>query len=439
MTSSAKPPPLMTDPLSMSAHGEVDDPAVKEEQDEIDRQQQAMDRGKPPRNLKKIGVVTIGLLAAGYMIYPSLSPANKVPANTLTQTKVQTDRSAAGTIVEQLKNQQPPAKPTPDLEVTAVKKDTPPGPQQGLAGSQAGDRPMTAGELQASRQETIVASGMEPSDFAIPQREGERNRGLKPIANDSQGAVARMMAEQKGIYEKAMLAATAQPPEREQGPRRSMEDEFVLRTRNSNLEEPTRLSQARAKASLYQGTIIEVILDRAINTDHPGVARGRVRSDVYDSVNQEILLIPRGSVIILPYLNSVLVGQARILVAGERLIFPNGKSVSLSGTVASDMQGASGLPAEIDNHFYEMFKTSFILGAASLLLPKDQRQISISDTASGSTKTGGSILATTLYDTIQKITERNATIKPTATTDVGEPFTLMLSKDMELEPYRGRK
>ncbi|UUZ66541.1 TrbI/VirB10 family protein (plasmid) [Polaromonas sp. P1-6] len=214
------------------------------------------------------------------------------------------------------------------------------------------------------------------------------------------------------------------------------QEEFLLRAKEKVIEPATTMAEARKPNSLYQGTIVRVVLERSINTDSPGAVRGRVMSDVLDSLNQQTLLIPRGSTLIGSYKSSMLVGQARVLIAAERIILPNGKSVNLLGTPVADMQGASGLPADVDNHFWEMFRTSFIVGAASLLLPKDQQNISISEGTQGNTKTGGSILGTALYDTIKQISERNKGIGPTGTVDLGEPFTLMLSRDIEMEPYR---
>ena len=438
MATSAQPPPLMTDPLNMAKPDMLIDPVSKQEQDEITRQQEAMERGMPARNLKKISFVVLALIAAGYTLYPKIYPATPaVPPMAVKQTpNLQVNKNES--IIEQLKNQ-PLPKPPEEQGPVEIKKAALPSPPQGLSDGQ-GDPLLSLKDTEITRKDTITGSSMEPSEFSLPMREVGNSR-LQKHTDDPQNALARVLADQNSILEKSLNGATQESERSANGPqiRRSFEDDFVLKTRNAILEDPTRLAPARQKAAIYQGTIIQVVLDRAINTDSPGVARGRVRSDVYDSVNQDILLIPRGSIVILPYLSSIVVGQARILVAGERLIFPNGKSVSLSGTLAADMQGASGLPANVDNHFFEMFKTSFIVGAASLLLPKNQQQISITDTPGGSTKTGGSILATTLYDTIQRISERNATIKPTASIEVGEPFTLMLSKDIELEPYKGRK
>lgn len=421
----------MTDPLNMSAPEALIDPESKEQQDEIGRQQEAMERGKPTRNLKKLGIVIACAAAAAYVLYPSFFPPSKEAKPVVVENSSSTP--APGSIIDQLNNQ---PKPPPALvEVPVAAPAAPPTPPAGMSSNQGDSNALTPRQIEANRREAIMASAMEPNDINIAPREQTRKKTV-PAEDDPESALARALQQQNGILEKSLAQPVEKPLALARG---SNQDEFLLRTRNASLEDATQLAPARAAAALYQGTIVQVVLDRAINTDNPGTARGRVRSDVYDSVTQSILLIPRGSLVILPYLNSMLVGDSRILVAGERLIFPNGKSISLSGTPAGDMQGASGIPADVNNHFFEMFKTSFIIGAASLLLPKDQQNITISDTVGGATRTGGSILGASLYDTIKQISARNANIKPTGSIEVGEPFTLMLSKDIELEPYRGRK
>ena len=78
-----------------------------------------------------------------------------------------------------------------------------------------------------------------------------------------------------------------------------------------------------------------------------------------------------------------------------------------------------------------------MLGAASLLLPDKDQNITVSS-SNGSQEKGGTILGTALHDTITTILQRNARIPPTGTVEIGTPFTLTISRDVEMEPYTGR-
>ena len=107
------------------------------------------------------------------------------------------------------------------------------------------------------------------------------------------------------------------------------------------------------------------------------------------------------------------------------------------GTPASDGQGVSGLSADVDNHFLKMFGASAMIGAASLLLPRQQQNITVNVGSTGGTQTGGTVFATTLQQAIQQMAQRNMNIKPTGTVELGEPFTFTLARDIAMDEYKG--
>jgi type IV secretion system protein VirB10 len=196
-----------------------------------------------------------------------------------------------------------------------------------------------------------------------------------------------------------------------------------------------QLQPARTAATLYEGTLIRTVLTRPINSELPGMVTAVVSTDLYDSVSQRILLVPRGSEITCTYDSNLLVGQEAILAACTRMRLPNGKSFSLAGAPAGSEAGASGLPADINNHFWRMFGTALVVGASSYLLPSDDRNITVVSGADGARQVGGNILGTALSQVIQSTIARNVQIPPTGTVDIGTPFTLTLTKDVEMEPY----
>jgi type IV secretion system protein VirB10 len=101
------------------------------------------------------------------------------------------------------------------------------------------------------------------------------------------------------------------------------------------------------------------------------------------------------------------------------------------------MQGAAGLAADVDNHFWKMFGSSLLVGGASLLLPKSQQNITVNVGSTGDTQSGGAIVATTLAQVTQTMMERNRVIAPTLTVAEGSPFLFIVTQDMALTPYRG--
>lgn len=261
---------------------------------------------------------------------------------------------------------------------------------------------------------------------------GNRNKSQQNNATDPLAELDRMRAAM--MQGNNFAAADGDKPVAKSS---GLHGDFLKQSKDRRIEPPLGLAGARQPNTIYEGTLIRTVLTRSLRTDLPGRITAKVMSDVYDSVTMNTLLIPRGSEVTCTYQSELLTGQEVVLAACERLRLPNGKSFSLVGTPASDLQGAAGLPAEVNNHFWKMFKTSLMLGAASLLLPKGDQQITI-NTTMGSSQTAGSILGTALYDTIQQVLSRNAKINPTASVDIGTPFTLTIARDVEMEPYQGR-
>lgn len=416
----------MTDPLQMSA---ADSSAMASQQaveDGFNKQHEAISRGMPARNLKNWFLGALGVAAVVYLLMPNLVPKETKPVEVVSK-----ETAPGASIIEALKGNSKPVVPEPLPEI--------PAPKTGLTGNMTGPlntAPVVIGEadLGEKRQHDITASTMEASEVALSRRDDPSRTGQN-APRDPRLALNDALEKQSGLIEKALSGDKGTGPV-QQADKLNAQDDFLFRASAKTIDQPLQMVAAMNKASLYQGTIVRVVLDRSLNTDTPGAIRGRVTSDVFDSLTQQILVIPRGSVVVGSYMNSLLIGQARILIATERLILPNGKSISLLGTPAADMQGASGIEAKVDNHFWDMFKTSIVLGAASLILPKDQQSISVTDSAQGSSRTAGSIIGSSIYDTIKRVSERNGVIKPTGTIDLGEPFTLMLSRDVQMEPYR---
>lgn len=214
-------------------------------------------------------------------------------------------------------------------------------------------------------------------------------------------------------------------------------NENFLQNQNSSSGNNQVLRQEASASNLIlnQGSVIRSVLLSGVNSDLPGKIVAQVTSDVYDSIYQKSILIPKGSRLVGAYSSQVVSGQSRLLVAMNRLILPNGTWISLAGTSATDMIGQSGLEADVNNHFFKMFSTSLILGASTLLLPKDQNTISSTTGASGTT-TGGSLFGLALNDVLKTTLDRNRSIPPTLTLKYGDEFLFLAAQDMSMVPYR---
>jgi type IV secretion system protein TrbI len=194
-----------------------------------------------------------------------------------------------------------------------------------------------------------------------------------------------------------------------------------------------RLQRPRSPFEVKAGTIIPAVLTTGINSDLPGPVFARVREDVYDSINQDYLLIPQGSTLIAAYDSMVAWGQERVLLCWQRLVLPNGSSIRLECMPGADLAGAAGLTDSVDEHWWRILKG---VSVASLL--------SAATTAAAGNTTGYSPTVPQMWargaasevgTAGENITRRNIMVQPTITVRPGWPLNVMVTKDMILEPY----
>ena len=110
-------------------------------------------------------------------------------------------------------------------------------------------------------------------------------------------------------------------------------------------DEETNPHLVREAISPYEvtaGMIVPAVLVTQGDSDLPGLMTGRVRENVYDSATGRHLLIPQGTTLVGIYDSVVTFGQQRLLVAWQRLIFPDGTKLNIGGMPGTDLMGAAG-------------------------------------------------------------------------------------------------
>ena len=198
---------------------------------------------------------------------------------------------------------------------------------------------------------------------------------------------------------------------------------------------PDRISRPVSPFVIQAGTIIPAALITGVRSDLPGQITAQVTETVYDTPSGRIRLIPQGARLIGLYDSRVSFGQSRVLLVWTRLIMPNGRSIVLERQQGADTAGYSGLEDEVDNHWKEL------LGAAALstLLAVGSELGSGADTGSNTAvlqalRQGA---ANSLNQTGQQVVRRNLDIQPTLTIRPGFPVSVIVNRDLVLEPYRG--
>lgn len=182
---------------------------------------------------------------------------------------------------------------------------------------------------------------------------------------------------------------------------------------------------------LFAGTVIPASLVTGINSDLPGLAIAQVTQNLFD-LSGAVLLLPQGSRLIGKVDSVVAFGQSRALVVWQRIVMPNGTSIEIDNTPASDTEGYSGLEDEVDYHTWRLIKgvaLSTLLGVGAQLSvnnSNDDLLSALRQSAQDSANQAG-----------QQITQRNFNIQPTITVRPGWPLRLILSKDLVFQPYQG--
>ncbi len=192
------------------------------------------------------------------------------------------------------------------------------------------------------------------------------------------------------------------------------------------------LSQFEVKAGFF----IPGIMLNGINSDLPGILIGQVRQNVYDSATGQHLLIPAGARLVGTYDSAVSGGQERVLVAWNRIIFPDSSSVFLDTMPGADQNGIAGFNDQVNNHYLRTFGQAFMLSLFSAGMQLSQPRGSVQGTYNAQ-QIGAAALGQQMAQLGMQLARRNLNMQPTLEIRPGYVFDVMVNKDMILPPWRG--
>lgn len=184
--------------------------------------------------------------------------------------------------------------------------------------------------------------------------------------------------------------------------------------------------------TVTQGTMIQAVLETAIDSTLEGPIRGQVTTDVV-SYDGSRVLIPRGSKLIGAYSADVDSGQSRLLVAWERIIMPDAQSVQIS-SFGGDALGRSGVTGKVNSHFLKRFGAAALVSTISALpsILEDRN----SDGSSVTISTGGSQGVSAVSGALGSATDaaigKYINMPPTITVPQGTRITVMVDRDLEI-------
>ena len=201
---------------------------------------------------------------------------------------------------------------------------------------------------------------------------------------------------------------------------------FLERASDRRTVSSERLTGLASPSILQAGSVIPAALITGIRSDLPGLVTAQVTQNVYDSPTGRILLIPQGSRLIGDYDADVAFGQSRILLAWNRLILPDGRSIVLERQPASDPRGFAGLQDGINYHWGGVLKAALVstlLGVGSEL-------------GSGNDSDLARAVRRGTQDSINRAGEqsvsRELNVRPTLTIRPGFPVRVLVTRDLVL-------
>lgn len=203
----------------------------------------------------------------------------------------------------------------------------------------------------------------------------------------------------------------------------------------------SRPEAPRTPFELRAGFVVPATLISGINSDLPGQIMAQVAQHVYDTPTGRHLLIPQGSRLVGTYSSDVAYGQARVLVAWQRIVFPDGKAMDIGAMPGADSAGYAGFNDQVNNHYVRTFASAFLMSAitAGITLSQDNGKNTGNNT--GNSQRASDALSEALGQQLGQITAqmiaKNLSIAPTLEIRPGYRFNVIVTKDMTLsKPYR---
>ncbi|EFO4793567.1 conjugal transfer protein TrbI [Campylobacter coli] len=185
------------------------------------------------------------------------------------------------------------------------------------------------------------------------------------------------------------------------------------------------------------GWNIPAILITGINSDLPGQILAQVTQNVYDTSTGKYLLIPQGTKVVGAYSSNIIYGQSRLLVAWNKLLFPNGDTLNLDSMQGTSQDGYTGFEDEVDNHYFRIFGSAFLLSSISAGIALSDN----SDTNNEKETASDKAIAQAIQQMGQVASEmirKNMNISPTLRIRPGYKFNIFVTKDIILEPLELR-
>lgn len=245
-------------------------------------------------------------------------------------------------------------------------------------------------------------------------------------ALEARRAEAAALREARVTSPLIAFGGSASPGEADAGEAPDLgQDEAFLRAgaRTADVEQAAVI--ANPSRTVVQGTAIQAALETAIDSSLPGAIRAVVSEDVH-SFDGSRVLIPRGSKLIGRYNSQLEPTQRRLMVAWDRIITPDGQSVTISAYGADEL-GRSGTTGTIDRRLGTRFGSAVLVSLISALPSAAAASVEDPLAAELAEELGGDA-----EDAAGSVLDPYLSVAPTIRVDQGARITVIVDRDLEL-------
>lgn len=175
-----------------------------------------------------------------------------------------------------------------------------------------------------------------------------------------------------------------------------------------------------------------------INSELPGQIMAQVSENVYDTPTGKYLLVPQGARLVGTYSSQVAYGPARVLIAWQRIVFPDGSAMDVGALPGADGAGNAGFTDQVNNHYVRLFGSAILLSAvtAGIAYSQPAQNGGATNTQPSFSSAMSQALGQQLGQVTGQLLSKNMSISPTLEIRPGYRFNVMLTKDLTFDkPY----
>lgn len=202
----------------------------------------------------------------------------------------------------------------------------------------------------------------------------------------------------------------------------------------------SKLRNPNSRFELRTGSVIPGVMISGISSELPGQIISQVSQNIYDTATGKYLIIPQGTKILGIYSSNVGFGQNSVLVAWQRLIYPDGRVLDIGSMPGADSAGFAGFRDQVDHHYARVYGSALLMSGiiAGITYSQNTNQANQFGYAQ---PTAGSVLSQALGQQLGEVTaqvvSKNLNISPTVNVRPGYRFNIIVVKDLVFKkPYR---